>query len=136
MQVLEHLQDPASFVRECRDVLRPGGVLVLSTPNRATFPAGINPFHVREFDAAELSALLVETFPHVRVLGVRHGAMLRSLDRVLGEPVQRLLVRTDYRALPLAVRAMVRTVSERSFRVSDDPATSLDLVAVCRTIEA
>ncbi len=30
---VEHLQDQFEFVRECRRVLKPGGVLVLSTPN-------------------------------------------------------------------------------------------------------
>ena len=30
---IEHLQRPFDFVRECRRVLRPGGILVLTTPN-------------------------------------------------------------------------------------------------------
>ncbi len=32
-EVLEHLENPYRFVRDCREVLRPGGCLVLSTPN-------------------------------------------------------------------------------------------------------
>src|SRR5437588_2115545 len=37
MQVLEHLWCPERFVDQTRDLLAPGGELVLSTPNRLTF---------------------------------------------------------------------------------------------------
>jgi SAM-dependent methyltransferase len=32
-EIVEHVEDPYRFVRGCRDRLRPGGRLVLSTPN-------------------------------------------------------------------------------------------------------
>ena len=35
-QVIEHLWDQAAFIAECRRVLRPGGRLLISTPNRIT----------------------------------------------------------------------------------------------------
>ena len=61
-QVIEHLWDQPQFVAECLRVLRPGGVLMMSTPNRITFSPGrdtpINPFHTRELNAAELTELL------------------------------------------------------------------------------
>src|SRR6202008_1495158 len=51
-QVIEHLWDQGQFVAECRRVLRPGGVLLMSTPNRITFSLGrdnpSNSFHTRE----------------------------------------------------------------------------------------
>ena len=61
-QVIEHLWDQGQFVAECRRVLRPSGVLLMSTPNRITFSPGrdtpINPFHTRELNADELTELL------------------------------------------------------------------------------
>ncbi len=33
LELIEHLENPRNFLRECRRLLRPGGVLVLSTPN-------------------------------------------------------------------------------------------------------
>ncbi len=61
-QVIEHLWDQPQFVAECLRVLRPSGLLMMSTPNRVTFSPGrdtpINPFHTRELNAAELTELL------------------------------------------------------------------------------
>ena len=63
-QVIEHLWDQGQFVRECLRVLRPPGLLMVSTPNRITFSPGrdtpINPFHTRELNADELTELLVD----------------------------------------------------------------------------
>src|ERR1700761_8122307 len=84
-QVIEHLWDQAQFVAECLRVLRPSGILMVSTPNRITFSPGrdtpLNPFHTRELNAAELTELLVDAgFEVVAMLGVYHGGRLRELD--------------------------------------------------------
>ena len=34
MEIVEHVADPPGFVASCHDLLRPGGVLVMSTLNR------------------------------------------------------------------------------------------------------
>lgn len=35
LELIEHLENPHHFLRQCRALLRPGGVLLLSTPNLA-----------------------------------------------------------------------------------------------------
>jgi SAM-dependent methyltransferase len=132
LQVLEHVTDAEAFVQSCARVLRPGGVLILSTPNRETFPAGLNPFHVREFDATELRDLLGRSFFDVRLRGVVHGPTLRLIDRLLEEPIQHRLIRTPYEDLPPGLRVSLRLVTSDSFRLSPRPEETLDLFAVCR----
>ncbi|OBF10624.1 bifunctional 2-polyprenyl-6-hydroxyphenol methylase/3-demethylubiquinol 3-O-methyltransferase UbiG [Mycobacterium sp. 852002-10029_SCH5224772] len=84
-QVIEHLWDQTQFVVECARVLRPAGLLMMSTPNRITFSPGrdtpINPFHTRELNAAELAELLVGGgFSNVSISGLFHGPRLREMD--------------------------------------------------------
>jgi SAM-dependent methyltransferase len=84
-QVIEHLWDQAQFIEECARVLRPSGVLLISTPNRITFSPGLdtplNPFHTRELNADELTELLTDAGLVVEgMYGVFHGARLAELD--------------------------------------------------------
>jgi 2-polyprenyl-3-methyl-5-hydroxy-6-metoxy-1,4-benzoquinol methylase len=62
-ETIEHLDAPDRFLAEIGRVLSPGGTAVISTPNRLYSepprdgrPA--NPYHVREWDAVELTTLL------------------------------------------------------------------------------
>lgn len=57
--VLEHVADPAAYLRACAAALKPGGLLIVSTPNHAApkFRDGSDPFdmpphHLNHFDAA------------------------------------------------------------------------------------
>jgi SAM-dependent methyltransferase len=92
LQVVEHLWDLSRFLAESRRVLGPAGQLIVTTPNRPVFSPGlgrgdkpINPFHVEEFDASQLTELLQHSgFPRVMLLGVHHGDRLRSWERANG----------------------------------------------------
>jgi SAM-dependent methyltransferase len=73
-QVIEHIIDLAQFIAEIKRVLRPGGRVIFTTPNG---PMRLHPgtkpwnqFHVREYSAEDLKALLVRYFPKVEILGL------------------------------------------------------------------
>lgn len=110
LQTVEHLWDQPGFVRECVRVLRAGGRLVLSTPNRHTFPSG-NIFHTRELDARELDDLVSPYAEVTRLSGLRHGPRLRAWEENHGDLVSLQLERppadwsTDLVRLVSAVRA-------------------------------
>lgn len=74
-ETVEHIDDDAAFISELRRVVGDDGVLLLSTPNALhTKPvAGVpkNPFHVREYEPAELCELLSNHFREVQLLGHR-----------------------------------------------------------------
>lgn len=89
LQVIEHVWNHPEFVRECLRVLRPGGRLAVTTPNRLTFSPGrdepVNPFHTKEFTAAELAELLTRCgFVIDAVCGLHAGERLRALDAAYG----------------------------------------------------
>ena len=54
-ETIEHVDDPAVFLRECARVLVPDGLLIVSTPNRPVYSGDgrRNPFHQLEFDENE-----------------------------------------------------------------------------------
>jgi SAM-dependent methyltransferase len=138
-QVIEHLWDQAQFVTECDRVLRPGGVLLMSTPNRLTFSPGsdtpLNPFHTRELNAAELTELLVAGgFSVESMLGVFHGARLTELDaRHGGSIIDAQITRAVSGApWPADLLADVASVTTDDFELTADRPVDegLDLVAI------
>ncbi|HKZ42949.1 MAG TPA: class I SAM-dependent methyltransferase, partial [Candidatus Hodarchaeales archaeon] len=75
VEVIEHLAKPDQFLSEIRRVLRPGGIIVLTTPQRVSLyrtERGIpqDPFHIHEYTGPELVTLLSEYFPEVSVWGM------------------------------------------------------------------
>jgi SAM-dependent methyltransferase len=143
-QVIEHLWDQPQFVAECARVLRPAGLLMMSTPNRITFSPGrdtpINPFHTRELNAAELTELLVDGgFDQVSISGLFHGPRLREMDArhggsIIDAQIQRAMADAPW---PPELSADVAAVTcddfdlvDASDRDNPDINDSLDLIAI------
>jgi GT2 family glycosyltransferase/glycosyltransferase involved in cell wall biosynthesis/SAM-dependent methyltransferase len=75
-ELIEHLEEPKTYMSEVRRVLRRDGLFIVSTPNRPVYAQRRgeqpNPFHVREYDLNEFLLLLNDYFPYVQPLGEVH----------------------------------------------------------------
>ena len=138
MQVIEHIWDPLGYLREVRRVLRPGGQLWLTTPNRLTFSPGLsrgekptNPFHVEEYDADQLHALLgAAGFGTIDVLGLHHGRRLRTWETTHGSIVTAQVEAVTSGHWPEDLRSIVQSVTTADFMFADDTEHSADLIAM------
>lgn len=68
-QVIEHIQDDKLFLKEIHRVLKPGGIALLTTPNRS-MSLSRNPWHLREYLSLELQTLALSIFADVEMKGI------------------------------------------------------------------
>lgn len=87
-ETIEHHDEHCAMLAEIRRVLRPDGVLVISSPDKHEYsdvPGYRNPYHVRELFLSEFEGLLMAEFTHVRIFGQR--VCYGSLVAPLGEEI-------------------------------------------------
>lgn len=129
LQTIEHLWEQPRFVAECARILAPGGTLVLSTPNRLTFPSG-NWYHTRELTAAEFAELLEPHFEITHALGLHHGVRLTSWEAQYGSCVDAQLA-AEHDQWDENLAALVRSTTYEDFEIRPGRLDeSLDLVLI------
>ena len=139
LQVVEHLWDLRGFLRDCLALLRPGGIAVVSTPNRPVFSPGLgrgakptNPFHVEELDAEQLEGLLLDAgFAPVDVLGLHHGPRISGWEHERGVDLvaAQVAVALGGEGAPEGLATFVSSLCWQDFVVASAPGAQ-DLVAV------
>jgi ubiquinone/menaquinone biosynthesis C-methylase UbiE len=68
-QVIEHIEDDHEFLKEINRVLKKGGKLIVTTPNKK-MSITRNPWHVREYSVSELKDIMAKYFSKVQSKGV------------------------------------------------------------------
>jgi SAM-dependent methyltransferase len=135
LQTIEHVPDAGAILGHFKSMLAPGGVAYVSTPNLLTLaPPGAeksdNPWHVREYRAAEFRELCEARFPRVEVLGLFHARKLRAHEVAIGLGWDRVhralrLTRPFYDRFTPAISASDFALREGNLDAA------LDFLAVC-----
>ncbi|MCC6847843.1 MAG: class I SAM-dependent methyltransferase [Deltaproteobacteria bacterium] len=153
-QVIEHLADPVRFLTAVRSALGPGGMLMLTTPNRSA-SVSENPYHLREYVADELLAMLRPLFGRVDLYSMMGNEKVRAFDAERARQVRGILrfdplglrkllpdpiVKYLFGRLAVLVRRRVaaadgesRSIAPGDFHVLEAVhPEALDLIALCR----
>lgn len=140
LQVVEHLWDLPGFLSNVRAAVRPGGLLIASTPHRETFSPGLgrgekplNPFHVEEFDAEQIRDLVIDAgWVDVDVLGLHHGERITTWESAHGSVMQaqvRAMVTDDW---PTDLESFIRSVTDDDFPIRSCTQGAQDLIVIGR----
>ena len=153
-QVIEHIEDDILFLKEIHRVLRPGGVALITTPNRP-LSLSRNPWHIREYTSEELTELAKTIFRHVEMRGITgnekvmayHGRNRKSVNRLMRWDVFDLqhrlpafLLRVPYDLMNRLNRdklkdgadELVSSISHTDYLVTNEAARALDLFLIVR----
>lgn len=151
-QVIEHVKADGQFLAEIFRVLKPGGKAILTTPNiKKTLSR--NPWHIREYKAAELTNLAGKYFDKVEMKGVGGNEKVmayyeenkRSVERItrfdifnlqyrLPAPLLRIpydiLNRINRNKLNTANTGLVSEIHHEDYLLVDDGDQALDLFLI------
>jgi len=108
-ETIEHTGQYKEMAAEFSRVLKPGGLLILSTPNRqVSSPNGIivNPYHIQEFTVDELKEILGFSFSKVELSGQRYSRYdKKSFGRKVGKLFEQLFLSFGIRKIPYSWRS-------------------------------
>jgi SAM-dependent methyltransferase len=157
-QVLEHVPDPDSFLREARRVAKAGAYVLVVTPNRnhrlADGERPWNRYHVREFSPAELEEVVGRVFHSVEIFGIQGSRAMNEIEKRRVAAARRLARLDPFgvrfvlpEGLDTRLRTLLRRLRSRPvqspsepleigiehvYRSRDEVESSLDLLAVAR----
>jgi len=153
-QVIEHIEDDVLFLKEIHRVLKPGGVALLTTPNRS-MSLSRNPWHIREYLAEELKKIAQKIFPEVEMKGITgNGKVMdyyeqnkKSVKRITQFDIFNLqyrlpasllkipyeiLNRWNRNKLQASDSRLVTNIQHEDYLVVDDATQALDLLLIVR----
>jgi SAM-dependent methyltransferase len=153
-QVIEHIREDTFFLKEMHRVLRPGGVALLTTPNRS-MSLSRNPWHIREYLADELKTMAAGIFNEVEMKGITgnekvmayHEQNRKSVQRIMRWDIfdlqhklpswvlrlpYELLNRLNRNKLQKGDHTLVSGIHHSDYRVTDDANNALDLFLIAR----
>ncbi|MDX2195743.1 MAG: methyltransferase domain-containing protein [Cytophagales bacterium] len=148
-QVIEHIADDNMFVKEIHRVLKPGGNLIISTPNRA-MSLTRNPWHEREYTGKQLFNLISKYFNNISQYSVTGNEKVWKYYEINKKAVQKItrwdilnaqwwlpawLLRTPYDYLNRKNRdnmmqanhTIVHDISTHDYYLSPNPDEGFDL---------
>lgn len=134
-QVIEHIEDDRAYLEEIARVLKNGGCLVLTTPNRKhrlePDQDPWNSFHIREYSDSQLKRLMEKVFTKVEMKGVNARQDVRKIetDRVKrGLTLKKLVPNFMQRYL---YGDFIQKYDTSCFYLDDNAEAGLDLFAIC-----
>ncbi len=106
-ELIEHLHQQRAHLLELDRVLRPNGLVIISTPNRVVYTQEsnqVNPFHTHEFDFREFVSFLKYAFAsvhlyfqnHIGALFIGNPALVQEVTTCLQEGVHDLGTTSNY----------------------------------------
>lgn len=153
-QVIEHIQDDVLFLKEIHRVLKPGGIALLTTPNRS-MSLSRNPWHIREYLPNELKEIAANIFSDVQMKGITGNKKVmeyyeknkRSVKRITQFDIFNLqyklpssILRVPYEILNRWNRnrlqanddSLVTNIQHEDYILVDDATNALDLLLIVK----
>lgn len=153
-QVIEHIKNDRFYLQEIHRVLKPGGVALITTPNRK-MSLSRNPWHIREYLADELKNLASGIFSEVQMKGITGNEKVmayyeqnkKSVARMMRWDILNLqynlpawMLRFPYEVmnrlnrnkLQTGDQSLVQSIRHEDYVVTEDAAAALDLFMIVR----
>ncbi len=135
LETLEHIRDQRAFLDNVKGILKKGGKLILSTPNKIYtspfLPKPLNPYHINEFYLGPLLNLLRAHGLKVdRIYGGRRVKRLELSRRIFGSLLKFFFIKFSlkpylldgfYHSICNSILTRRWKLSEKQYLIEPDP---------------